>query len=52
LGLSTRVEHSFPDRRSALVGGLPHCATRLNRRLGALRAPVIPRASLLTDARR
>jgi hypothetical protein len=30
LDLSACVKDSLPDRRSALVGGLPHRATRVN----------------------
>jgi hypothetical protein len=52
LGLSACVKDSLPNRRWALVGGLSCHATRVNRRLGALRAPVVLRASLLADARR
>jgi hypothetical protein len=52
LGLPARVKDSLLDRRSALVGGLSRCNTHVTRRLGALHAPVVPRASLLADARR
>jgi hypothetical protein len=50
LGLPTRVKDPLPDRRAPWVGGAFRRATRVYRRFGALRAPVVPRAPLLADA--
>jgi hypothetical protein len=52
LGLPARVKDPLLDRHAPWVGGVFRCATRVHRWLGALRAPVDPRAPLLTDARR
>jgi hypothetical protein len=52
LGLPARVEDPLLDRRAPWVGGAFRCASRVYRRLGALRAPVFPRAPLLADAGR
>jgi hypothetical protein len=52
LGLSARVKDPLPDQRSALVGWLPRCATRMDGRLLALGTTVVPRAALLVYAGR
>jgi hypothetical protein len=52
LGLSARVEDPLLDRRAPWVGGAFRCVSRVHRWFGALRAPVVPRAPLLTDAGR
>jgi hypothetical protein len=52
LGLPARVKDPLPDWRAPWVGGAFRRATRVYRCFGALRAPVIPRAPLLTDAGR
>jgi hypothetical protein len=52
LGLPARVEDPFPDRRAPWVGGAFRRASRVHRWFGALRAPVVLRAPLLTDAGR
>jgi hypothetical protein len=52
LGLPARVKDPLLDRRAPLVGGTFRCASRMYRWLGALRAPVVLRAPMLTDARR
>jgi hypothetical protein len=52
LGLPVRVLDPLLDRRAPWVGG-PLCRiARVYRCLGALHAPVVPRAPLLTDAGR
>jgi hypothetical protein len=50
LDLPARVKDPLPDRRLALVGGLPRRAARVNWRLRALRTPDVPRAPLLVNA--
>jgi hypothetical protein len=52
LGFPARVEDPLLDRRAPRVGGTFRCASRVHRWFGALRAPVVPRASLLADAER
>jgi hypothetical protein len=52
LGLPAHVEDLLLDRRAPWVGGTFRCASRVYRWLGALRAPVVPRAPLLADAGR
>jgi hypothetical protein len=50
LGLPARVEDPLLDRRAPWIGGAFRCASRVHRWFGALRAPIVPRAPLLTDA--
>jgi hypothetical protein len=52
LGLPACVEDPLLDRCAPWVGGAFRCASRVYRWFGALRAPVVPRAPLLTDAGR
>jgi hypothetical protein len=52
LGLPARVKDPLLGQHSTLVGRLSRRAARVNRRLGVVHAPVVPRASLLADARR
>jgi hypothetical protein len=52
LGLPARVEESPLGRRESRVGGTLRCTACVHRELGALRALVVPRASLLVDAGR
>jgi hypothetical protein len=52
LGLPARVDDLLLDRRVPWVGGAFRCASRMYRWFGALRAPVVPRAPLLTDTGR
>jgi hypothetical protein len=50
LGLPAHVKDLLPNRRSALVGRLPHRATYVNGRFLALGTAVIPHAALLAYA--
>jgi hypothetical protein len=50
LGLSTRVKDPLPDRCSALAGWLRQRAARVDERLLALSATVVPRTALLAYA--
>jgi hypothetical protein len=52
LGLPARVKDPLPDWRAPWVSGTFHCASRVYRWFGALRAPIVLRAPLLTDAGR
>jgi hypothetical protein len=52
LGLPARVEEPLPSRRAPRVGGALRCTARVYRGLGTLLALIVPRTSLLTDARR
>jgi hypothetical protein len=48
--LTTCVKDPLPGRGSALVGELPHCATRMDGRLLTLGAAVVPRPAQLAYA--
>jgi hypothetical protein len=50
--LPARVEEPVFGRRAPRVGGALRCSARVYRGFGALRAPIVPRAPLLTDAGR
>jgi hypothetical protein len=50
--LPARVEEPVFGRRAPRVGGAIGRVTRVDRGLGTLRAAIVPRAPLLTDAGR
>jgi hypothetical protein len=50
LGLSAHVKDPLPDRRSTLVGWLPHHAARVDGCLLALSVVVVPCTALLAYA--
>jgi hypothetical protein len=52
LGLPAHVKDPLPNWRAPWVGGAFRRGSRVYRWFGALRAPVVPRAPLLTDAGR
>jgi hypothetical protein len=52
LGLPACVKDPLPDQRAPRVGGPFRRTSRVYRCFGALHAPVVPRAPLLTDAGR
>jgi hypothetical protein len=50
--LPARVEEPFPGWRAPRVGGVLRCPSCVYRGLGPLRAPIVPRVTLLSDAGR
>jgi hypothetical protein len=52
LGVPACIKDPLPDQRAPWVGGPFRRATRMHRCFGPLRAPIVPRAPLLTDAGR
>jgi hypothetical protein len=51
-GLPASVEEPLFGRRAPRVGGALRCSARVHRGFGALRAPIVPCAPLLTNAGR
>jgi hypothetical protein len=50
--LPARVEEPFPGRRAPRVSGVFRRPSRVYRGLGPLRAPIVPRVTLLSNAGR